>query len=201
MIQTKGKLNSKLHIDTRFYLHHFDGFIYLQPQQEYRLTIRGAFPVFSYEQCNARLVGGDLGIVYEPLYQLKLRSDWSYTRGTNTTDELPLNLIPPLNSRQSATYEMAQWKSWRNVKIEVEHRYTSKQWYWNESLDFIPPPQGFHFWEVHLGGRLDLFSRPPQFRIGIENLLNTTYRDYLNRQRYFADAIGRNFTLSWIQNF
>jgi len=31
--------------------------------------------------------------------------------------------------------------------------------------------------------------------------LNTSYRDYLNRQRYFADALGRNFTVSWIQHF
>ena len=41
----------------------------------------------------------------------------------------------------------------------------------------------------------------PQIRIGIENLVNVKYRDYLNRQRYFADATGRNLTLSWLQHF
>ena len=41
----------------------------------------------------------------------------------------------------------------------------------------------------------------PQLRLGIENLTNTRYRNYLDRQRYFADALGRNFILSWVQNF
>ena len=31
--------------------------------------------------------------------------------------------------------------------------------------------------------------------LGIENLFNTSYREYLNRLRYFADDIGRNITL------
>jgi iron complex outermembrane receptor protein len=28
-----------------------------------------------------------------------------------------------------------------------------------------------------------------------QNILNTTYRDYLNRQRFFADEMGRNIQL------
>ncbi|MEZ4687104.1 MAG: hypothetical protein R3B47_13865 [Bacteroidia bacterium] len=30
----------------------------------------------------------------------------------------------------------------------------------------------------------------------VSNLLNSRYRDYLDRQRYFADALGRNASLS-----
>jgi iron complex outermembrane receptor protein len=29
----------------------------------------------------------------------------------------------------------------------------------------------------------------------IQNILNTNYRDYLNRQRFFADEMGRNFQI------
>jgi iron complex outermembrane receptor protein len=29
----------------------------------------------------------------------------------------------------------------------------------------------------------------------INNLLNTVYRDYLNRFRYYADEMGRNYSL------
>jgi iron complex outermembrane receptor protein len=31
--------------------------------------------------------------------------------------------------------------------------------------------------------------------IGVNNLLNTSYRDYLNRFRYYTDEMGTNVTL------
>ncbi|KKM72261.1 hypothetical protein LCGC14_1422330, partial [marine sediment metagenome] len=36
---------------------------------------------------------------------------------------------------------------------------------------------------------------------GITNILNTSYRNYLNRLRYYADDLGRNFTLSLKLNY
>jgi iron complex outermembrane receptor protein len=31
--------------------------------------------------------------------------------------------------------------------------------------------------------------------VGVRNLLNTVYRDYLNSMRYFSDEMGRNISL------
>ena len=35
----------------------------------------------------------------------------------------------------------------------------------------------------------------------VDNILNTAYRDYLNRQRYFADDLGRNFRIQLKLNY
>jgi len=35
----------------------------------------------------------------------------------------------------------------------------------------------------------------------IQNLLNTNYRDYLNRTRYYADELGRNFRIQVKLNY
>ena len=32
-------------------------------------------------------------------------------------------------------------------------------------------------------------------KIGVDNLLNTSYREYTNRMKYYADDLGRNFTV------
>ena len=32
------------------------------------------------------------------------------------------------------------------------------------------------------------------FGIGVRNLLNTRYRDYMNTMRYFTDEMGRNIS-------
>ena len=200
-LQLRGKVSEKLHVDVRAYTHFFDGYIYLQPQQTFRLTIRGAFPVFTYEQCDARLLGGDAVIKYEISEHLNLESTWGYVYGMNTTENLPLNFMPPLNVQNNLGYEVPQWKNWRNVNLSVMHRYTAQQWNWDPSLDLIAPPQSYHLFDLHLGATLKGANFKPKFRVGFENIFNTSYRDYLNRQRYFADALGRNFTLSWVQNF
>ena len=200
-LQLRGKINDKLHLDVRSYAHFFNGYIYLQPQQTFRLTIRGAFPVFTYEQCNARLLGGDAVINYEISERLNVECSWGFIHGRNTTQDLPLNFMPPLNIQNTLDYEVAQWKNWRNVNLSILHRYTAQQWNWDSSLDLIEPPESYHLFDLYIGATLKGVNYKPQFRIGAENIFNTSYRDYLNRQRYFADALGRNLTLSWVQNF
>jgi len=37
--------------------------------------------------------------------------------------------------------------------------------------------------------------------LNVNNILNTNYRNYLNRQRYYADELGRNFNLQFIFNY
>ena len=200
-LQLRGKVSEKLHLDVRAYTHFFDGYIYLQPQQTFRLTIRGAFPVFTYEQCDALLMGGDAVIKYAFSERLNFESTWGYVYGMNTTENLPLNFMPPLNVQNNLAYEVAQWRNWRNVNLSVMHRYTAQQLNCDPSLDLIAPPQSYHLFDLHLGATIKGANFKPKFRVGIENIFNTSYRDYLNRQRYFADALGRNFTLSWVQNF
>lgn len=200
-LQLRGKLSDKLHLDIRAYSHFFRDYIYLQPQQNLRLTIRGAFPVFSYEQCNARLIGSDAVVKYELGERWKMESSWAYVYGKNISENLPLNFMPPLNVLNTLEHERTQWKGWQNLNIALSHRYTGKQWNWVSNLDLIPPPSAYNLFDIHISGTLRNLKYKPKFRLGVENLFNTSYRDYLNRQRYFADALGRNFTLSWVQNF
>ncbi|MFK7935982.1 MAG: TonB-dependent receptor, partial [Saprospiraceae bacterium] len=55
-----GKIRSWLSFESLIYHQNINDYIYLQPQDEIRLTIRGAFPVFKYEQTNAQIYGLDL---------------------------------------------------------------------------------------------------------------------------------------------
>ena len=68
-------------------------------------------------------------------------------------------------------------------------------------LDFIAPPESYHLFNIQMSTTLNQWKSKPQIKIGLENISNTIYRDYMNRQRYFADYLGRNLTLSWVQNF
>ena len=69
-------------------------------------------------------------------------------------------------------------------------------------LDVSTPPPGYHL--MHFRSSLDFdFKNQNVFTIGlqIENIFNTSYRNYLNRLRYFADDLGRNIQLQLKLNF
>jgi iron complex outermembrane receptor protein len=40
-----------------------------------------------------------------------------------------------------------------------------------------------------------------KIRLRVENMLNTSYRNYLNSNRFYADEIGRNLLLSFTTTF
>jgi iron complex outermembrane receptor protein len=200
-IHLRGLIRDRLHIDVNGYVHQFNNYIYLQPAQEFRLTIRGAFPVFTYQQCDALLFGSDMKFSYTVGDWWKLESNWSYIHARNRTDNLPLNFIPPLNGSNTIHYEIPEWLNFRNLKLSLNHRYVAKQWNWDQSLDLIPPPPGYQLFNIYLGGTYKGKKKESHIRIGAENITNTAYRDYLNRQRYFADAVGRNLTLTWLKHF
>ncbi len=61
-----------------------------------------------------------------------------------------------------------------------------------QSFDFLAPPNAYFLANSYLGfssGRL-------AYRLQVRNMLNTSYRSYTDRLRYFTDAAGRNFVLS-----
>jgi iron complex outermembrane receptor protein len=64
------------------------------------------------------------------------------------------------------------------------------------NFDFMKPPPGYVLWNVSAGVSVKGEKARYDFRIGADNLLNTTYREYTNRFRYYADDLGRNFIMS-----
>jgi len=60
-------------------------------------------------------------------------------------------------------------------------------------LDYAPAPAAYTLLRIYLGGQL--MRQHLQWIISLDNALNTRYRDYMNRLRYFADEPGRNLSL------
>ncbi|MEM9686859.1 MAG: TonB-dependent receptor, partial [Bacteroidota bacterium] len=78
------------------HLSFINNFILLQPSGV-EFTIRGAFPVWEYTQTNARLFGLDLSTITTLSPKFNLESRFSYIRGDDTTNNIPLIDMPPVN--------------------------------------------------------------------------------------------------------
>ena len=63
----------------------------------------------------------------------------------------------------------------------------------NTSLDYAPAPSAYTLVRIYAGGMGP--GGHLQWMLSVDNLLNTRYRDYMNRLRYFSDEQGFNLSL------
>jgi iron complex outermembrane receptor protein len=194
-IGVEAELSKKLFINVLGYLSQIRDYIYLRPEEEVQLTIRGAFPVFSYDQTDAQISGLDLMIFYEMTPTLNFSAKYAYIKGRDRKNDIPLINIPASSFEGSVGYEIAELGQIKNIRWEVSSQIVTTQDEALSNLDFAAVPDGYFLLGAKLSGSLEFFGNELSINIQAENLLNNAYRDYLNRQRYFSDDLGRNISL------
>ena len=167
-------------------------YIFLQPQAEFRITPRGAFPVFLYRSGDALLHGLNLQSTYQLDAKWGADARLALVRGQNRTEGRPLLYVPSDNLRLGLRYDPLP-----DLRLRAEGLFVRQQTRLEPEQDFLAPPPAYALVNASVGYTL---SRPNNrswhLRAAARNLLNTRYRDYLDRQRYFADAPGRSLDLT-----
>ncbi len=183
------------------YHQYFNDYIYLNPQDEVRLTIRGAFPVFKYEQTDATIYGLDISTQFTVNHSILGLLRYSYLKGEDVENEVPLIFMPPNSFFGSLTYrapksiKLTKKLKMEDFEIELSNRLVFEQKNILEGQDFVLPPSSYNLVGLKFSNNLILPSYKIRSFIKADNLLNVRYRDYLNRQRYFADDIGLSITV------
>lgn len=198
-------LSSTYHYQRRFFdleinafLNYFPNFLYLQPRENPILTIRGAFPAFDYIQTEAIIKGIDVFLKYE--------SDIGFYASNKSAllwaiDESSGNYLVgiPANMFTSAIgYQIDNSQKWY---AEIESNYVMKQARIPLDIEIADSPNAYHLINLNFGLTGNFLAKETSITIGIENVLNTKYRDYLNRLRYFSDDVGTNIFLNTIIKF
>lgn len=196
-------LSEKWLIQLEAYYNHIANYIYLAPELPPTLTIRGAFPTFKYKQTTASFKGLDVKVNYRFLKNMSYLGKASLLRAYNETADDWLFGVPSDRFENGLTYHFTKWK---NSYIGASLQHVLKQTRYEENSDFVAPPDGYELLSIQAGVEFTLFKTkhktvPLIIGMQINNLLNTTYRDYLNRFRYYSDEMGRNFILQLKSTF
>ncbi len=194
-ISLRGQWSDKLFVDVIAYYQFIEDYIYLQPTQEIRLTIRGAFPVFHYTQTQASIAGLDFSSTYQFSDGLSLMLKYSLIDGRDRAENRPLIFMPSNVFFGEFKYQKPILDKQINLDFHVNLRHVFKQ---DEKLadqDFVAPPAPYSLIGLHISVEKQLRNNRIVPYLKVQNLFNTAYRDYLNRQRYFADDLGRNIVL------
>ena len=185
----------KLFIQALGYVHPVSDFIFLEPQNEFRLTIRGAFPVFIYKQTDALIYGTDFLLSFEPKENVKWLFKYAFVKGEDRSGNRPLVNIPANNLFSSLTWSFKDSDKFKRNSFSVTGKYVFEQKNLLVEQDFLPPPDAYFLLGLNAETNWQFGHNPLRISLTVENLLNTKYRDYLNRLRYFADEPGINFVL------
>lgn len=191
----------KLDVSILVYHQFFKNYIFLNPQDEFRLTIRGAFPVFRYEQTDAHIYGFDLLATYYFNKKIKGTVAYSFIKGQDLLHNIPLIYMPSNNILAAVRYKLPDAKTFKDNVLQVQNRYVFEQKNLLPTQDFVLPPTAYNLVGVKFSTKVAIKKSQLKIYVKVNNLLNTTYRDYLNRQRYFADDLGRNVIIGTNLNF
>ena len=193
------------------YINFINNFIQLEAEGVEQ-TIRGAFPVFEYRQTDARLLGIDLSTKFKLNNKFSFNNQFSFVKGNDIKNDSPLFNIPQVNTINSVMYKNPKW---HNISLNIESQYFFEQNETPENIMVFSPSQNqevellindaypsyhlFNFWAT---ADVSLFTKN-DLNIGFSanNIFNTSYRNYTNRQRYFADDLGRNIGIQLTLNY
>ena len=183
--------NRRSHLIVDAYLNSFSNFIYLQPTGIPELTIRGAFPSFDYRQTAARIIGIDISFNQRFARGIEYNLTASIMRGQRDNGtSLPMM---PANRMLHSIKRQHQ----NGLMYGISAQIVAEQRLYDADTDYLPPPEGYVLFNFVAGKTFKTKHQPFTLGFGVNNFLNTAYRDYLNRLRYFADDQGINFTINF----
>lgn len=205
-IGLSGQVAHRFSFETLLYYQRIADYIYLRPDDEIRLTIRGAFPVFIYDQTDVQIYGLDGMATYHVTEELYSKASFSYIKGDDLSNNVPLIYMPSNNISVSMGYEFSNpihlgSKKLENLEFVIGDRFVFQQNNILPSQDFVLPPKGYNLMSFKSAANLQLSKIRLRLLLKVDNVLNVAYRDYLNRQRYFANDLGRNVSVGVHMNF
>ena len=179
--------HNKLRFQVEPYLHYFNNYIYLKPTGETQLSIRGAFPVFTYIQTDASYAGTDITIKYQLATHWTTELDGALLLVKNQRNQTFIYGIPAQRTTAKLKYTF-DGLSLKNAYWTVSSSYNAKQNRIETNEDFADSPAAYTLLNTELGGQYQ--DTLLHVSLGVNNILNTSYRDYMNRYRYYADDVG-----------
>lgn len=195
-INTLSYKQGKWKTEVSAYANYIVDYIFLQPDGTFSETQRGAFPIFNYKQTDATLFGVDLQNSYSINREIEWLLKGSLVRAKDIVNKSYLPMIPADRISNSLIWNIrTTHQKWSLPFISVEHIYSAKQTRYSEQNDFAPAPAAYNLFNISGGISYKIGENRLGMNASIFNAFDTSYKDYLNRFRYYTYETGRNFVV------
>ncbi|WP_215223674.1 TonB-dependent receptor [Echinicola shivajiensis] len=177
------------------YYHKINNYIYLNPTGEKYISLRGTFNIYEYLQTDAGLWGMDLSSVYQHDNGISWFLKGAMVRAKNLIDQNYLPFIPADRVETGISYDLPSIGTLSDNKVSLSNLSVFRQKR-EPDFDLAPAPSGYNLWNISIS--TVLFSKGQnslKANLSVDNILNTEYKDYMDRFRYYSHQMGRNISL------
>ena len=182
--------------EVNVYANRIADYIYFLEAPEPTVTIRGTFPTYDYVQNDALLRGIDAQVDVRVLHHLDLGASASILRADNLDLDGPLYAMPSDRFGAKMRLHADHIGPFRLPYLEAQVQHVTRQDRLQPgAYEPAPPPAAYTLADLRIGTEVSVNGLPLRLALGVQNLFDIRYRDYLSRFRYFIDEPGRNVVL------
>jgi iron complex outermembrane receptor protein len=185
--------HNNLHIELTGYANHINNYIYINPTGETVVSLRGTFNVYEYLQANAFFYGLDIAGSYQFTEKISAYAKGSIIRAKNTEENNYFPFIPSDRMDWGVAYDFGS-KTDKTNTLTLSNMLVAKQRR-EPDFDIAAAPPGYSLFNLAYQKQIQIRGNKLNLGAQVQNLLNTSYKEYMNRFRYFTDDIGRNILL------
>jgi iron complex outermembrane recepter protein len=194
----------RLQVETNVFLNQVGNYIHYQPTSEIDPRFR-RFPVFEARGEDARFVGAEGRVQWEPVRRLVLDGTASLVRATRLGIGDPLPAIPPFNGGVRARYDRDGYfltLGWDGAARQGRVPRAIRDPLGSDT-EILPerPTAGYGLLNAGAGLRWADGPRFHTLTLSIDNLTDAVWRDHLSRIKEVAPQPGRNVQLLYRLQF
>uniref|UniRef100_UPI0040484786 TonB-dependent receptor n=1 Tax=Algoriphagus sp. TaxID=1872435 RepID=UPI0040484786 len=196
-LEYEGKRST---LELTAYANQIRDYIYLNPTGETFVSLRGTFNVYEYLQANAFFYGLDISGTYSFSEQMNGYAKGSIIRAKNTQSDTFFPFIPSDRMDWGLSYSLGENPDKGKNRITISNVLVAKQ-HREPEFDLAPAPPAYALINLGYSKKLKLFKNTLSLSLQVNNLLNSEFKEYMNRFRYFTADMGRNFQLKFNYQF
>ncbi|HET6837968.1 MAG TPA: TonB-dependent receptor [Gemmatimonadales bacterium] len=164
-----------------------DNFIFPDPSGE--IDPESGLQIFDITQGNARLTGVEAAVEFHPLPFMHLRGSADYTRGQNTTTDLPLPFVPAFRATYGLQLEGGEYGWVQRPFLSLGGETNARQTHVDPD-DFAP--DGYTLVNLGAGVGLAFGQQTVAVDLQLRNIFDKAYTSFLSRYKRYALDPGRN---------
>lgn len=184
----------KLTINLNGFYSYIENYIYID--NTLKLTFQDSSVLFTsyFLSGNVNLSGINGLVRYYFTPSLSLTSKVSFVNAYNETVKDFVPLIPPTRFDNSIEYSFNDSKKMRGSYFQINVIHVTQKTNLSRN-ELIKAPNDYTLINLFCGTSISLGKNKFKIAGGVTNILNTNYKNYMNRLRYFAHEPGINLNL------
>lgn len=171
-------------IELALYRNAIDNYVF--PRATGDTNYRTLLPIYQYTGEEALFVGGELTVEWQLLDRLTGTGGLSYVHGERQASGLPLPFIPPLKGNVGLRWQSTVFLAGITARGAASQDYVG---------EFETPTDGYITLDATAQYRIISESVLHTIIVGLDNILDTSYRNHLSRTKEIMAEPGRNMRL------